>query len=119
MDDPTAPRPAAQQPAPLVFDDYAAPPHVHTESRWARLGNRIDGGYFGSHAARNHAVDFMMSEHGISVSADNATHQAADSDSVWEPIRILGAGAFGRVGLWSKVNSRGEGIDDIAIKQAN
>jgi serine/threonine protein kinase len=35
----------------------------------------------------------------------------------WEPIRGLGRGGFGLVGLWEKRNSKGELEDEIAVKE--
>lgn len=43
---------------------------------------------------------------------------AGSDDHQWEPVRILGAGNFGRVGLWRK-RENSETIDEIAIKEAN
>lgn len=43
-------------------------------------------------------------------------HEQMEHDS-WEPVRILGAGGFGLVGLWQKVDWDGAVQDEIAIKE--
>jgi hypothetical protein len=40
-----------------------------------------------------------------------------DSDAIWQATDLLGAGAFGVVGLWQLVNKNGETIDELAIKE--
>ena len=42
-----------------------------------------------------------------------------DDDADWECTDMLGRGAFGMVGQWSKYDSRGNVVDTIAIKQAD
>jgi serine/threonine protein kinase len=38
-------------------------------------------------------------------------------DDSWEPVRALGKGSFGVVGLWRKTGRKGEVEDEIAIKE--
>lgn len=38
-------------------------------------------------------------------------------DLSWRPVRVLGKGGFGIVGLWQKTNSQDETEDEIAIKE--
>jgi serine/threonine protein kinase len=40
-----------------------------------------------------------------------------DNEDGWHPVRPLGQGSFGRVGLWQKIDSDGQVVDSIAIKQ--
>lgn len=40
-----------------------------------------------------------------------------DMDHTWEPVRALGKGSFGIVGLWQKTDSQGVVKDSIAIKE--
>lgn len=40
-----------------------------------------------------------------------------DDDEVWRPVRPLGEGGFGCVGLWQKFDRNGTVIDSMAIKQ--
>ena len=38
-------------------------------------------------------------------------------DNSWQPVRALGKGGFGLVGLWEKTNRKGVVVDSIAIKE--
>jgi len=105
-----APAPAAANATPLVFGAYYRP-KGDPRTRYARIKVRLETLAFGKHGDDGDPVGFMMSEHGIKADAD------ADPDYSWEPIRLLGRGGFGKVGLWSKMNLRGEAIDDVAIKE--
>ncbi len=40
-----------------------------------------------------------------------------DDDKGWRPVRPLGKGAYGIVGLWQKMDNRGTVLDSLAIKQ--
>ncbi|EXJ92262.1 serine/threonine protein kinase [Capronia epimyces CBS 606.96] len=41
-----------------------------------------------------------------------------DHDAEWGPVRLLGAGAYGRVGLWQKRNAKNVLIDELALKES-
>lgn len=61
--------------------------------------------------ARNETViKFLKNQPGISKTED-------DDDAVWEPVRFLGAGAYGRVGLWNKTSKEGKTLDTVAVKE--
>lgn len=38
-------------------------------------------------------------------------------DAEWGPVRILGAGSYGRVGLWQKRDEAGQPVDELAMKE--
>lgn len=40
-----------------------------------------------------------------------------NEDAQWGPVRLLGAGTYGHVGLWQKRNSSNEPIDELALKE--
>jgi len=40
-----------------------------------------------------------------------------DEDAEWGPVRILGAGTYGQVGLWQKRNEWNQPIDELAMKE--
>ncbi|KAI1622081.1 kinase-like domain-containing protein [Exophiala viscosa] len=40
-----------------------------------------------------------------------------DEDAIWGPVRILGAGSYGQVGLWQKRNDLNQPIDELALKE--
>ncbi|OAL23914.1 hypothetical protein AYO20_10826 [Fonsecaea nubica] len=42
-----------------------------------------------------------------------------EEDSMWECTDILGRGAFGMVGKWTKFDKTGRVLDDVAIKQSD
>jgi serine/threonine protein kinase len=53
------------------------------------------------------ATNFLLSGTGI--------HQM---DGTWQPVRLLGQGGFGQVGLWERANDQtGEIEDEVAIKE--
>lgn len=41
-----------------------------------------------------------------------------DADKEWGPVRLLGKGGFGLVGLWEKRDNDNKAVDRVAIKQA-
>ena len=40
------------------------------------------------------------------------------SAEAWEPVRCVGNGCFGRVGLWQRRNKNDDILDEVAIKEA-
>lgn len=42
----------------------------------------------------------------------------SDADKEWGPVRLLGKGGFGLVGLWEKRDGDNKAVDRVAIKQA-
>ena len=78
-----------------------------------------------------HALEFLFSEHDIKKYDDETRHHGIDRDSFrgnvpvdvpdhyfWEPVTQIGEGAYGKVGIWQKVDSRDRSVvDEIAIKQ--
>ncbi len=61
------------------------------------------------------AVNIWTSEEAVFLSA----HTDLDDDTDWRPIRPLGQGGYGMVGLWQKFDHNDTVIDSIAIKQQN
>lgn len=51
------------------------------------------------------------------LTSDTDLDDDTDDDTGWKPIRLLGEGGFGLVGLWQKFASDNRVIDSIAIKQ--
>ncbi|EXJ93968.1 serine/threonine protein kinase [Capronia coronata CBS 617.96] len=41
-----------------------------------------------------------------------------DEDDEWGPVRLLGAGTYGRVGLWEKRNAKNIPVDELALKES-
>jgi len=46
-----------------------------------------------------------------------SSHTDLEDDQDWRPIRALGRGGYGLVGLWQKFDEKGTVLDSIAIKQ--
>ncbi|KAK5296755.1 hypothetical protein LTR99_008396 [Exophiala xenobiotica] len=38
-------------------------------------------------------------------------------DAEWGPVRVLGAGSYGRVGLWQKRDENNNAVDELALKE--
>lgn len=55
-------------------------------------------------------MNFLLSNPGI---------EEGEEDAQWTFSRYLGAGSFGRVGLWAKESPKGEVLDRIAVKEAD
>jgi serine/threonine protein kinase len=45
------------------------------------------------------------------------SHTDLEDNQDWRPIRALGKGGYGLVGLWQKIDEKGTVLDSIAIKQ--
>jgi len=43
---------------------------------------------------------------------------SAEYDDAWQAHHMLGAGSFGRVGLWVKHDESGQRVDELAVKEA-
>ncbi len=83
----------------LDFDFYAS-----IQQRLARVGEEFST--FAQSLWGKQASNFLDSSPGFD-----------QMDDSWEPIRILGKGSFGLVGLWQKTGRKGEVKDQVAIKE--
>jgi hypothetical protein len=102
-----APRPdVLEQPD---FDNYEA------DDRWSitDLFSRISPDYLLDRVAKRAfrgRLDFMMSNVHF--------HDNVDENHAWKPVRIIGEGGFGAVGLFQKKSTEDDSIiDELAIKQ--
>jgi serine/threonine protein kinase len=81
----------------------------HDTGKVARILKYVPWGNKKTHAF-GQTIDFLFSAHDF----DNGTEP--DPAHGWYPVRLLGQGGFGSVGLWKKSDEKGINIDEIAIK---
>lgn len=66
--------------------------------------------------ARTHAYYGRLKVH-KRMPDSNGWSDHASFDDTWHAQRLLGAGAFGRVGLWVRRNTNDEIVDEMAVKE--
>lgn len=90
-----------------LVDNIDAPPidfYASIQARLKRVGEE--------------ASTYAQSLWGKSVSNFlDSTPGTEEMDDSWQPVRMLGKGSFGIVGLWQKIGRKGEIEDDVAIKE--
>ncbi|ETN36353.1 uncharacterized protein HMPREF1541_08630 [Cyphellophora europaea CBS 101466] len=74
------------------------------------LDSYTDGKLIGRNIDTLKLMKFLQSKPGV---------EEDEGDDQWKLVRYLGAGTFGRVGLWVKISEDGELLDSIAIKEAD
>lgn len=102
-------------PQPLSLDTYEVDGKV-----WLLASNNInlssfidtltDGNLPGPSKDVSKIINFLLSNPGV---------EEGEDDAQWKFNRYLGAGSFGRVGLWAKESPGGEVLDRIAVKEAD